>query len=249
MSAPTRSPPRLPPAAETALLLDFDGTLVDIAPAPDLVVVPDTLRDSLRALRPRLGDALAIVTGRPLTQIDHFLPGIPWAVAAEHGAVFRRSPDAEAGQVPLAPVPPSWRDEAARVASSHEGVLLEPKATGFVLHYRAAPDAGPGLRDFLDELMQGEADRFHVLPAKMAWEVRARGADKGSAVESLMRLPPFAGRRPVFIGDDVTDQDGIDAARRLGGAGYMVPDAFGEPSDVRDWLRRLAAGEEAVWEG
>ncbi len=240
--------PRLGPAGQVALLLDFDGTLVDIAPAPELVVVPDTLRESLGALRDRLGGALAIVTGRPLHEVDHFLPGIPETVAAEHGAILRRRPGGVPETAHLEQVPDHWREEASRVAASIEGVRLEAKATGFVLHYRGAPDAGPGLRDLLDRLVAGREAAFHVLPAKMAWELRARGADKGSAVAAIMEAPPFEGRLPVFIGDDVTDRDGIAAAQRLGGQGYLVPDVFGEPEDVREWLRRLAVGEAGAWE-
>jgi trehalose 6-phosphate phosphatase len=242
-------PPRLAHPDRVALLLDFDGTLVDIAPAPELVVVPDTLRHSLAALRHRLGDALAIITGRPLEQIDHFLPGIPYAVAAGPRAGVRRTPDATPTQVELPPIPPEWLAAADEAAAAHEGVRVERKKTGFVLHYRAAPDAGPTLHTLLTDLIGPDTDRYHVLPAKMAWEIRAHGADKGSAVEAVMANPPFAGRVPVFIGDDVTDQHGIDAAIRAGGTGLMVPDAFGEPSDVRDWLRRLAAGEDSLWEG
>ncbi len=245
---PAFTPPLLAPPARVALLLDFDGTLVDIAPAPELVIVPDTLRTSLRALRERLGGALAIVTGRALDQVDHFLPGIVGTVAAEHGAVLRRRAGEAPETVSLTPVPDAWRTEAARVAAATDGVRLETKGTGFVLHFRGAPDAGPGLRDVLDRMIAGREDRFHVLAAKMAWELRASGADKGSAVAAIMAEPPFRGRRPIFVGDDVTDEHGIAAARHLGGAGYLVPDAFGEPADVREWLRHLAAGEAGAWE-
>ncbi len=245
---PALTPPRLASAAGVALLLDFDGTLVDIAPAPELVVVPDTLRASLRGLRDRLGGALAIVTGRPLDQVNHFLADTVGTVAAEHGAVLRRRQDAAPERATLAPVPEAWRDAAARAARAIEGVRLETKGSGFVLHYRAAPDAGPTLRDLLDAMIEGHENAFHVLAAKMAWELRASGADKGSAVAAIMAEAPFAGRRPVFVGDDVTDVQGIEAALRLGGQGYLVPDAFGEPADVREWLRRLAAGEAGAWE-
>jgi trehalose 6-phosphate phosphatase len=247
MPDPDRKLPRLDGPDRVALLLDFDGTLVDIAPTPELVIVPDTLRDSLARLHDRLDGALAIVTGRPLDQVDHFLAGIPLAVAAEHGAVIRRRPDGDTTAVDLPPIPAAWLDEADRAAASQDGVRVERKKTGFVLHYRAAPDAGPALHTLLTALIGDDTDRYHVLPAKMAWEIRAHGADKGSAVQTLMAEPPFAGRRPVFIGDDVTDQHGIDAAVALGGLGLMVPDAFGEPAQVRDWLRRLADGEAGLW--
>jgi trehalose 6-phosphate phosphatase len=232
--------PPIPDAARTALLLDFDGTLVDIAPAPELVVVPDDLRASLATLRSALGGALAIVTGRPLDQVDHVLGDLPGAVAAEHGAVLRRAAETEPERAALAPVPDGWRAEAAAWAARHEGVRLEEKSSGFVLHYRSAPDAGPAAREFLDALIEPEGARFHVLSAKMAWELRASGADKGSAVRALMAAAPFAGRTPVFLGDDVTDEHAIDAARALGGLGFLVPDAFGEPADVRAWLHDWA---------
>ena len=244
---PVSAPPRLDDPSRVALLLDFDGTLVDIAPAPELVVVADTLKDSLLALRRKLDGAVAIVTGRPLHEVDQFLPAIPYAVAAEHGAVIRHEPRAAPRLIPLPPIPAHWLNAAQAEADLYEGVRVERKKTGFVLHYRAAPDAGPALRRLLDRLVSEDPERFHVMAAKMAWEVRAHGADKGSAVEALMAAAPFAGRRPVFIGDDVTDQYGIDAARALGGIGLMVPDVFGEPADVRDWLRRLAAAEGDVW--
>lgn len=242
--APNR--PRLP-LDTAALLLDFDGTLVDIAPAPELVVVPDELRRSLARLRDRLGGALAIITGRPLDQIDGFLPGIPHAVAAEHGALLRRRPGGQVERADLAEVPRAWFTEAEAFAAAHEGVRLERKSSGFVLHFRAAPDAGDDARALLQRLAETAPDRFHVLSAKMAWELRASGADKGSAVEALMAEPPFRGRMPFFIGDDVTDEHGIEAARRLGGGGVLVPEAFGEPADVREWLRQLAeAGDDAA---
>ncbi len=245
---PTSAPPRLGDPSRVALLLDFDGTLVDIAPAPELVVVPEVLRESLLALRRRLDGAVAIVTGRPLHEVDQFLPGVPYAVAAEHGAVIRHGPRDAPQQIELPPMPPHWHVQAEAAARLHEGVRVERKKTGFVLHYRAAPDAGEAMRSLLDGLVAEDPERFHVMAAKMAWEVRAHGADKGSAVAALMAEAPFAGRRPVFIGDDVTDQYGIDAARAMGGLGLMVPDVFGEPADVREWLRRLAAAEGDAWD-
>ena len=97
------------------------------------------------------------------------------------------------------------------------------------------------MHDALTALLSGSA-AFELLPAHMLWEVRPRGVDKGKAVRLLLARPPFAGRKPVFIGDDVTDEDAIRAARALGGAGFHVADAFGSPSGVRAWLHGAAAG-------
>ncbi len=115
-------------------------------------------------------------------------------------------------------------------------MVLEPKARGFVIHYRPAPEAGPAVQDALAALVAPYAATFQLLAAHMAWEVRPRGADKGSAVLEIMALAPFAGRLPVFIGDDVTDEDGMKPARALGGAGLFVPDVFGSAAAVREWL-------------
>ncbi len=234
------STPPLPPRA--ALLLDLDGTLLDIAPRPDLVVVPPGLIASLEALRRCLGDAVAVVTGRPVEQVDALLGTAVFAVAGEHGGALRHAPGEALVRPALASAPASWLDAAARVAAAHPGVLLERKTHGFVLHYRLAPEAGPALRGALEALLAPAGAGFALLAARMAWEVRPRGADKGSAVRALLARAPFAGRAPVFVGDDVTDEDGIAAAAALGGTGLRVPEAFGDAAGVRRWLAALTAG-------
>ena len=243
------SPPPLPPPARAALLLDLDGTLLDIAPTPDAVVVPPGLPDALTRLRAHLGGALAVVTGRPLEQVDALLGPVPHAVAGEHGGVIRHAPGAGVVRVALPEPPAPWLDAARRIADAHPGVLLERKRRGFVFHYRLAPHLGPMLREAAMELIRPGGDHFGLMAAHMAWEVRPRGADKGTAVLSVMSQAPFAGRRPVFIGDDVTDEDGIQAARSLGGAGLRVPEAFGDAAGVRAWLAATAAALDAGGDG
>ncbi len=232
----------LPPFEQTALLLDLDGTLLDFAPTPDSVVVPPALPGTLARLCGELDGALAVVTGRPVEQIDALLPGIIPAVAGEHGGALRPAPGAALQRPALPDLPPALLAGAEELAAVHPGVLLERKARGFVLHYRLAPGAGPALHAGLLDEMRGLGERFQLLAAHMAWEIRPQGADKGRAVEALMELPGFRGRRPVFIGDDVTDEDGMAAARTLGGAGLFVPDVFGTPAAVRDWLDRCRGG-------
>ena len=239
--------PALPKADRAAFLLDFDGTLVDIAPAPELVQVPPGLADALLRLRALCGDALAVVTGRPIEQVDGFLPGVPFAIAGEHGIAMRYAPGEAVERPALPALPGDWLSQGEVLAAAHEGVRVERKAAGFVLHFRANPAAGPLLKQAADAMVAGSEGRFHVQSAKMAWEIRPSGLDKGSAVRALMRRAPFAGRLPVFIGDDVTDEDGIRAAIELGGTGYRIPDDFDEPESVRRWLTSLAAGEERAW--
>ncbi len=236
----TREPLPMPPdvLANGALFLDFDGTLVDIAETPGAVTLPPDLPERLSALARRLDGALAIVTGRPLDSLDAVLAPLRLPAAGEHGAVLRPIPDSPSRRVPTPPLPDAWRRVAESLAAAHSGAIAEQKHAGFVLHYRAAPDAGPQLRAALDELLENSAF-FALMPAAMAWEVKATGIDKGSAVHALMQGAPFRGRRPVFIGDDHTDEDGMAACRALGGFGFRVQDSFGDAAGVRAWLARL----------
>jgi trehalose 6-phosphate phosphatase len=234
----------LPPFGRTALLLDMDGTLLDMAPTPDAVVVPAGLVADLRALRTRLGGALAVVTGRPIAQVDALLDDAPYAVAGEHGGVIRHAPGQAEERAPLPEPPAAWLVTGEAIAAAHPGSLLERKSRGFVLHYRAAPEHGPALQRALQALMQ-DTPGFVVMPAHMAWELKPLGADKGTAVAALMADAPFAGRLPVFIGDDVTDEDGMAAARRMGGTGLRVDNAFATAQGVREWL--AAAARRGDW--
>jgi trehalose 6-phosphate phosphatase len=229
--------PVLPPSA--ALLLDVDGTLIDIAPTPDAVVVPPELLATLHRLRISLEGALAVVTGRPVAQVDALLGSAPHAVAGEHGAAIRHAPGEEVERADVPAPPANWLERAEAVVASLPGTLLEPKTSGFVFHYRQAPECEDALHRAALEFA-GELPGFKVLAAKMAWEIKPSGIDKGVAVAALMARPPFLGRVPVYIGDDVTDEDGIRAAIALGGTGWLVPEVFTDPAGVRRWLATLA---------
>jgi trehalose 6-phosphate phosphatase len=234
----------LPPFHRAALLLDMDGTLIDLAPTPDAVIVPPGLPETLTTLRDELGGALAIVTGRPVETVDRLFGDAPGAVAGEHGGAIRYA-RGEAIQRPDLPAPPaSWLDAAEALVRSFPGALLERKARGFALHYRQAPQARDVFHAALTALL-ATSSGFQLHPAHLLWEVRPAGVDKGDAVAALMQRPPFAGRLPVFIGDDVTDEDGMREARKRGGAGYRVDEVFGDPNGVRSWLRRSA--ERGDW--
>jgi trehalose 6-phosphate phosphatase len=225
---------------DPALLLDLDGTLLDLAPTPSQVVAPPDLPDILRALRARYCDAVAVVTGRPIAQIDELLGDAPFAVAGEHGGAIRHAPDAAIVRAALPEPPNSWIATAETAVARHPGALLERKARGFVLHYRLAPEAGVSLGEAAAALVGEAPDRFALLAAHMAWEIKPRGADKATAVAAIMAQPPFVGRAPVYVGDDVTDEDGMRAARALGGSGFRVAETFGSPAGVRAWLAALA---------
>lgn len=227
------NPPALP--ARAALLLDMDGTLIELAATPDAVVVPPGLTDTLYRLRRQLDDALAVVTGRPIAQVDALLGDAPYAVAGEHGGALRRHPGEPVDRHLLPDLPPEAFTRAEQAVAAAPGSLLERKAHGLVLHFRQAQQAADAMRATA-EAIAALAPGLIVMPASMAWEVKPAGIDKGHAVTALMQQPPFAGRTPVYIGDDVTDEDGMRAARALGGLGLRVQDSFGDPAGVRAWL-------------
>lgn len=234
----------LPAFARAALLLDVDGTLLDFAPAPEAVVVPPGLLATLHRIKMDLGGALGVISGRAIEPVDRLLGDAPYAVAGEHGGAIRHAPGGPIERPALPAAPGAWVEAAEQAAAAHPGARVETKARGFVLHYRGAPHAGPGFGALLCRLLAGSV-AFELLDGNMAWEVRPRGADKGTALAALMARAPFAGRLPVFIGDDVTDHDAIRMARAMGGAGLLVADTFGDPAGVRAWLNGIA--EQNGW--
>ncbi|HVJ40860.1 MAG TPA: trehalose-phosphatase [Dongiaceae bacterium] len=227
------------PSRDFALFLDFDGTLVDIALAPDLVVVPPDLPAILSDLRRRLADAVAIVSGRPTRDLDRFLQPADITIVAEHGAVIRMA--GTAAPPPMPSWPTEWQRSLEHFARCWPGVEIEEKSFGVSIHFRGAPQAAQAVRD-MTLALAGSSKGFEVIPAKMAFELRRSGINKGMAVRNLMRLPEFKDRVPVFIGDDVTDHDGFSVVTEMGGIPLDVAVAFdNKPELVRDWLRSFAA--------
>ena len=220
---------------DCALFLDIDGTLIDFSLSPGAVVVPHGLLAMLKSLQLRQGGALALLSGRRLGDIEAlFGPG--FAVGAEHGALLQ---DAE-GQV-FAEIRPSAALAALAVplreaVAAHPGTLLEEKRFGLALHWRAAPETAGGLQALAARLAAPYPELL-LLPAHAALEIRPRGTDKGSALASFMRQPPFAGHKPVFVGDDTTDEPAIARANEMGGLGLHVARDFGGATQaVRAWL-------------
>jgi trehalose 6-phosphate phosphatase len=224
----------------SALFLDFDGTLVDIAPTPDAVSVETGLTRTLAQLAQVLDGALALVSGRPLAQLDGFLAPLVLPAAGVHGAE-RRRPD---GVVERRALPALERvaEAALQLASRQPGLIVERKTSSVALHYRAAPQCESLCRTTLQQAVAGEPD-LHLMCGKMVVEALPRGVSKGRAVDAFLKEPPFAGRKPVFIGDDVTDEAGFEAVQRAGGYAVRVGDGASvalhrlpTPSAVRRWL-------------
>lgn len=231
--------PSLPALGRLALLLDVDGTLIELAPTPSEVKVPPELPDLLHDLAARLDGAMALISGRRIEEIDALLPGLEIAIAGEHGAAMRGAPGRPIERPDLPQVPPSLRAAARELAATYPGALLEEKPSGFVLHFRRAAAAERALGAALEGMISRSDGGLVVAPAIMAWEVRPAGMDKGRAVRTLLERAPYAGRIPLFVGDDATDDDAIRAARALGGFGFQVGSTFGTAAGVRAWLRSL----------
>jgi trehalose 6-phosphate phosphatase len=231
--------------ANTALMLDIDGTLLDMARTPDRVHVPAELTHALERLAAQLHGALAFVSGRSLESIDKlFAPFRPAAIGAHGGEI--RNPD---GQVTrLAPLGDAVRAIFSGLAEHVPGLLLEDKRVALALHYRLAPEAAPVLKAAMEKHARlFEAEKVHILHGKSVIEVRPNGVDKGSAVLKLAREKPFAGRAILFGGDDTTDLDVFRILPSLGGRGFSVgrhfPGAehvFATPRAVRQWLVEMA---------
>lgn len=202
-----------------ALFLDFDGTVVDIAPQPEAVRVPQPLIGTLQRLHDYLGGAVALISGRPIGQIDAFLQPLRLPVAGVHGTE-RRAAD---GSVALLSTHPLEQVEiAARaLAARHRGLRVESKRGSLALHYRQAPELETLCVDTMQAAVQ-DSPGLTLLRGKMVVEAKPGGASKGRAIEAFMHEPPFAGRLPVFIGDDITDEVGFSTVQRLGGMGIKV---------------------------
>jgi trehalose 6-phosphate phosphatase len=235
--------PNLINPRDWALFLDLDGTLLDVAASPDSVFIPKHLLETLAALRTKMSGALAILSGRSLRTIDRLLHPLLVTAGGEHGAVLRL-PDGEIVEAgPETIVPAHWRRIIHQQAENWPGVLVEEKSHGVAVHYRANLGAALPVMGLLESFIEIDPT-FQVLPALLARELRHGSINKGNALASIMATENFCGRRPLFIGDDVTDEDAIKMAHQMNGIGLRVPEAFdGEPARVRAWLAELAIGD------
>lgn len=202
-----------------ALFLDVDGTLVDIAPTPDAVRVPGGLPLLLRHLHDRMGGALALVSGRPISEIDELFAPVVLPAAGIHGAEIRLHGPVER-IVEGFEQGPAMRAAVAAFAARHPGLRVEDKGAALALHYRGAPALEVPVERFAGELAR--RFRLHLQAGKCVVELKASPRTKGDALRRMMLAAPFAGRVPVMIGDDLTDEHGFEAARELGGLALRV---------------------------
>lgn len=236
----------MPPPGDTALFLDFDGTLVEIAPRPDAVELAPEMRDALGALHACTDGRVAIVSGRRLADLERIMPDFRGVLVGSHGAEWRIEGDyTTAGQDDRTAFD-ATRDMLRAWVAHYDGVLLEEKPVSLVLHYRQAPDHGSrcaGILAALAQVMPG----FVVRPSKMAVELMPENVSKKGAVQDLLERWP--GRVPIAIGDDRTDEDMFDAVNAGGGYGvkvgegdtaarFRLNDVAGVHDLLRSWLAR-----------
>ena len=237
----------IPHLDKCALLFNIDGTLIDLAATPDSIVVPTGLREHLDALYRRTSGALALVSGRSLTDIDGMFAPLHLPAIGGHGAEARFFRDGIVQHARVPSLAPKLKQRLTALTALSSGILLEDKGYSIALHYRLAPQAERPIHDAIKAMLAELPEApIEVLRGKFVVEVKQQGFSKATAVRELMTLPPFEGRHPVFLGDDVTDETVFAIMPDLKGIAFSVgrktqgvAGHFDSPSDVRTWLGLL----------
>jgi trehalose 6-phosphate phosphatase len=230
------------------VLLDVDGTLLDLAPTPHEVHVPPTLLRTLLIMRERSGGAVALVSGRLIGDLDFVFSPLRLTAVGGHGAEIRLDPDGAIVEQTALPLEAGLKQRLKAVASRHRNIIVEDKGHSLALHYRLALDEGLAVVDDVFRACKAfPAESYELLTGKAVIEVKSPGFDKGTAVHTLMKHAPFNGRTPIFIGDDTTDEAAFAAVPDYGGIAISVgrkvagvDGRFQSPEDVRRWLERLS---------
>jgi len=243
-----------PHLGEVAILLDIDGTLLELMPTPREVWVPPGLSNTLNRLLARTSGALALVSGRSLNDIDLIFAPAEFPAVGGHGAEMRVIANSEAIASYAPPMDRDLKRRLAAIANLSPGILLEDKGYSLALHYRLAPHAEKAIYAAVSLIRADLPDApIEVLPGKCVCEIKHYGFNKASGVRQLMMHEPFKGRRPLFIGDDVTDESVFAIMPDLNGLAFSVgrrakgvAGHFDAPSDVREFLARLLDAESAA---
>jgi trehalose 6-phosphate phosphatase len=237
----------LPDPDEAALLLDFDGTLIEIAERPEGVTVPDSVPALLDRAMTRLGGRVALVSGRAVADLERFLPDFEGVLIGSHGSERRINGEtthsAEFDQATIETLQRLVTD----FAKLQPAFLVEPKPTGVVLHFRQAQERGALALHFMD-CLAAAAEGFKLQPALCAYEIKPDSVGKDLALAELFRSGPFAGCKPIYAGDDLTDEPALEWAEAQGGVGIKVGGAesatthrLPDPAALRAKLERWLA--------
>jgi trehalose 6-phosphate phosphatase len=253
MSPSLALPPATLAVSDAAFFFDFDGTLAELASAPDKVVVEPRVRPLLEALSRLTGGAVAIVSGRGVENLDGMLAPLRLPTAGLHGAE-RRDANGDLLRV-------GFGDERLlkmehvleQVVNDNPGLLLEIKGAALALHYRNAPTREAAARAATEKLVERFADGYVLQPGKMVFEIKPKNVDKGRAIAAFLDEPPFAARRPVFAGDDLTDEKGFAVVNqrdgvsiKIGAGDTIARSRLDTVSDMLDWIERIVASAAAA---
>ena len=241
----TQTPP--PPSLEWCLFLDVDGTLIELTDSPLATFADDELKSLLREVAERLGGAAALVSGRSIEYLDALFSPLRLPAAGLHGVERRKASGAMHGASFVDRQLDRARAAVKELVEAHPGTSIEDKGRTVAVHFRMAPEAESSVREALIAIAKPLGSNYHIQDGNMVFEIKPRGFTKATAIKAFMQEPPFSGRRPVFIGDDLTDQDGFTMVEEQGGLSIAVGDRvrgqfrLENAAAVRGWLEGIAA--------
>lgn len=236
-----------PPALDWCLFLDVDGTLIELTDSPLETFADANLKALLSSVAERLGGAVALVSGRSIRYLDQLFAPLRLPAAGLHGVERRKASGAMHGASFTDTQLDAVRAAANALVQAHPGTLLEDKGRTIAVHFRLAPQFESQVRDALEEAAKPLGSNYHIQEGSMVLEIKPKGFSKAAAIKAFLKEPPFTGRTPVFVGDDLTDQEGLRAVEDQGGisiavgtrvnAQYRLADA----AAVGEWLQGIAA--------
>ncbi len=236
-----------PPSLTWCLFLDVDGTLIELADSPFDSCADADLTTLLSHVAERLGGAVALVSGRSIDYLDALFAPLRLPAAGLHGVERRKASGIMHGASFIDTQLDRARAALKALVAAHPGTLLEDKGRTIAVHFRLAPQSEPAVADLVRRVAAQLGTNYHIQGGKMMLEIKPRGFSKAAAINAFMHEPPFTGRTPVFVGDDLTDQDGFRTVEDAGGISIAVGDrVHGQfmlvgVAQVRDWLRRISA--------
>jgi len=235
------------PSLEWCLFLDVDGTLVELTDTPSQTNADLEIKTLLADVAERLGGAVAFVSGRKIQTLDELFAPLRLPAAGLHGVERRKASGAMQGANFVDMQLDQARESIKSLVAAHPGTIMEDKDRTIAVHFRMAPQFEDVIRQSVIDIAKPLGSNYHIQDGKMLLEIKPRGFSKASAIQAFMREPPFSGRLPVFVGDDLTDLEGFAAVEAQGGisigVGERVRGQFNLPgvSAVRGWLRGIAA--------
>ena len=240
-----QTPP--PPSLQWCLFLDVDGTLIELTDSPLDTFADPELKTLLGHVAERLGGALALVSGRGIAYLDALFAPLRLPAAGLHGVERRKASGEMHGASFVDTQLTAARAAVTALVQSHPGTLAEDKGRTLAVHFRMAPDCEAAVREALTAIAKPLGSNYHIQEGSMVLEIKPRGFTKATAIKAFMAEPPFSGRKPVFIGDDLTDRDGFRLVEDRGGLSIAVGDRvkgqfrLENAAAVRGWLREIAA--------